>query len=128
MADAKHITASFVPGSWHFNTETGKKHLIDRESDAYDYLFGALSSCLFATFDALAKKMRVTWGQVDFVVDGEKRKESPPTLKWVSIKATAKGVEDEEKFLRAFETATRYCSVYTTISQVAEMTWSVDFI
>ncbi|HZJ88307.1 MAG TPA: OsmC family protein [Sphaerochaeta sp.] len=127
MADTKQIHAHFVPTKSYFVSEAGKEIPITRESDAYDLLFGALSACLFATFDALAKKMRATWATVDFVVDGQKRESSPTTLEWVTIQVSATGVEDEEKFLRAFETATRYCSIYTTISQVAKMTWSVDF-
>lgn len=127
MAEHKHIRSDFVPGHWQFVTDGGKSLTIDKQSSPYDYLFGALSGCLFSTFDDLAKKMKVSWEHVSFEVNGEKRSEVPTTLAWVTVAVTATGVEDRVKFTKAFETATRYCSIYTTISQVARMEWSVNF-
>lgn len=127
MADLKHIRSDFVPGHWQFVTDRGKSLTIDRESSPYDYLFGALSGCLFSTFDELAKKMKVGWEHVSFEVDGEKKAEPPTTLEWVTVTVVATGVDNQAKFTKAFETATRYCSIYTTISKVARMEWTVSF-
>jgi len=122
----KHIRADFVPDHYQFTTDKGAT--FDFGSTApYDYLLGALAGCLFATFVDLAVKMKVSWEHVSLEVDGTKREESPTTLEQCSVVATATGVDNEKKFLKAFETATRYCSIYQTISQVSEMHWSVDF-
>ena len=128
MPEKKHVRADFVPGHWQFVTDNDKSLTIDRQSSPYDYLFGALSGCLFSTFNDLAKKMRIAWEHVSFDVDGEKRDEPPTTLDWVKVTVKATGVDDQGKFTKAFETATRYCSIYTTISKVAKMEWTVEFV
>lgn len=128
MREKKHSNAHFVPGKWEFTTEGGNTFTIGKGSSPYDYLLGALSGCLFATFAELAVKMKVEWEDVRFDVHGEKRESPPTTLDWVKIDVTAKNVADEAKFTRAFETATRYCSIFTTISKVAEMSWDITFV
>jgi putative redox protein len=86
-----------------------------------------LSGCLFSTFEEIAVKMRVGWEHVSFEVHGQKRDTVPTTLEQLSITVEATGVDNQQKFTKAFETATRYCSIYQTISGVSEMHWSVDF-
>ena len=127
MGEKKHVTAEFVPGTWEFTTDGGSTFQIGKTSTPYDYLMGALSGCLFATFNDLAIKMKVEWEHVSFDVNGEKKATPPTTFEWVSIDVVAKGVSDQERFTKAFETATRYCSIYTTISKVAEMKWNIEF-
>ncbi|MGB4408530.1 MAG: OsmC family protein [Sphaerochaeta sp.] len=122
----KHIRADFVHDHYQFTTDKGATYEIGATAP-YDYLLGALSGCLFVTFVDLAGKMKVSWEHVSLEVDGKKREESPTTLELCTVTATATGVDDEKKFLKAFETATRYCSIYQTISKVSEMHWSVDF-
>ena len=121
-----HIRADFVPDHNQFTTDQGNTFEFGTTAP-YDYLLGALAGCLFSTFVDLAGKMKVSWEHVSLEVDGTKREESPTTLEQCTVAATATGVEDEKKFLKAFETATRYCSIYQTISKVSEMHWSVDF-
>ncbi|MGE4583954.1 MAG: OsmC family protein [Sphaerochaeta sp.] len=128
MGDKKHIRADFVPGHYQFATDAGASFEIGKSSAPYDYLLGALSGCLFKTFEELAVKMRVGWEHISFDVKGEKREEVPTTLQEVYIVVEATGVDNQQKFSKAFETATRYCSIYQTISHVAEMHWSVDFL
>lgn len=128
MGDKKHVRADFVQGHYQFVTDKGSAFEIGPASTPYDYLMGALSGCLFVTFEELAVKMRVGWEHISFEVHGEKREEVPTTLKEVSIEVSATGVENQQKFLKAFETATRYCSIYQTISHVSEMKWTVDFL
>jgi len=122
----KHIRADFIPDHYQFTTDKGETFDFGATAP-YDYLLGALAGCLFATFVDLATKMKVSWEHVSLEVDGTKREESPTTLESCTVAATATGVADEKKFLKAFETATRYCSIYQTISKVSEMHWSVDF-
>nr|WP_321306351.1 OsmC family protein [uncultured Sphaerochaeta sp.] len=127
MGEKKHVRADFVPGHYQFVTDKGSSFEIGPSSAPYDYLLGALSGCLFATFVELATKMRISWEHISFDVDGEKRDDPPTTLKLLHITVQATGVDNQKKFLKAFETASRYCSIYQTISQVSEMDYSVDF-
>lgn len=124
--NTKHIRADFVPGHYQFTTDKGANYVLG-ETSPYDYLLGALSGCLFSTFVDLAVKMKVSWEHVSLDIEGIKREESPTTLKQCTVKAVVTGAENEAKFTKAFETATRYCSVYQTISKVSEMQWSVEF-
>ena len=127
MGEMKHVTAEFVPGTWKFTTDGGSTFPIGKTSSPYDYLMGALSGCLFSTFNDLAIKMKVEWEHVSFEINGEKKETPPTTFEWVTIDVLAKGVSDEARFTKAFETATRYCSIYTTVSKVAEMKWNIEF-
>ncbi len=98
------------------------------EARPYDLLYGALASCLYATFLDIVEKKRTKIDSCTILVDGEKRTEVPTTLEKVHITATVKGAEKQEAILRSFELATKYCSIYQTISHVAEMSWEVQFI
>jgi putative redox protein len=126
MGQEKHVRADFVHGHHQFTTDDGSVHELGA-AGPYDYLLGALSGCLFSTFEALAVKMKVSWEHVGFEVHGAKRDETPMMLKECTITATVTGCDNEEKFRKAFETATRYCSLYQTLSKVAEMHWTAVF-
>lgn len=126
MEEHRHIRADFVPDHFQFSTPDGKAYEIG-STGPYEYLLGALSGCLFKTFDSLAKKMQVSWEHVSMEIEGIKRDEKVAMLKDVIIEVTATGVEDQAKFTKAFETATRYCSIYETLSKVARMEWTVSF-
>lgn len=94
----------------------------------YELLVGALGSCLYSTFLDVIKKMRLDFCSCTLDIEWEKRTEVPTTCKWVQIKGVLKGVDSEKKdrYLRAFQLATEYCSVYATLSHVAEMKWELD--
>ncbi len=126
MEEHRSVRADFVPGHYQFTTPDGSAYEIG-STGPYEYLLGALSGCLFKTFVSLATKMQVSWEHVSFAVEGIKRDEKVATLKDVTIAVTATGTEDAAKFTKAFETATRYCSIYQTLSHVAEMHWTIDF-
>ncbi|MGH0053909.1 MAG: OsmC family protein [Sphaerochaetaceae bacterium] len=128
MGDKKHVRADFVPGHYQFTTDKGSSFEIGASSAPYDYLLGALSGCLFKTFEELAVKMRVGWEHISFEINGEKREEPPTTLKTLHITVQATGIDNQKKFQKAFDTACRYCSIYQTISQVSEMDYSVEFL
>lgn len=93
----------------------------------YDMLFGALASCLYATFLDVAKKKRIGFDRVEMVVSGEKREEIPTTLTWVHVKAIVYGAEKTNGLETAFRLATEYCSIYETISKVAKMSYEISF-
>lgn len=92
----------------------------------YDMVFGALGSCLYSTFLDVMKKKRIEFERFEMVITGEKRTEVPTVLKWVHIEATVFGPEKETGVDQAFKLATEYCSVYYTISQVAEMSYNLS--
>lgn len=94
----------------------------------YDMLFGALASCLYATFLDVATKKHINFDSVDIEVTGEKREEIPATLKWVNVKMFVKNAEQEEGLIKAAELAAKYCSIYETIGKVAQMELEIEFI
>lgn len=93
----------------------------------YDMLYGALASCLYVTFLGILEKKRIAIEGAEIVVEGEKRTEVPTTLKTVHLTVTIRGTEKEEAVRKSFELATKYCSVYQTISHVAEMSYELHF-
>ncbi|MDP4121216.1 MAG: OsmC family peroxiredoxin, partial [Bacillota bacterium] len=62
-------------------------------------------------------------------IEWEKRDEVPKMTKLVIIKVTMNGadVEKKERIEHAFQLATEYCSVFQTLSKVAEMKYEVAF-
>lgn len=94
----------------------------------YDMLFGALASCLHATFMGIAQKKKIGYESVHYDVTGEKREEVPTILKWVHVKMTIKGAEKQKGLVKAAEMASEYCSIYYTLSQIADMKLDVEFI
>jgi len=89
----------------------------------YDMLIGALAGCLYATFLDVVEKKRGRFDTAEFHVEWEKRKEVPSTLKWVNLKLTIYGSVEKDRpgIEKAAQLATKYCSIYQTISRVAEM-------
>jgi len=130
MGAVTHITTNYKGKSWMGTTDAGTEiemgSGVDRAAP-YELLLMALSGCLYATFEETTRKMRAEFSSVYFDITGEKRDEIPSTLKHVSIKGVVHRTDNEKKVRKAFETATRYCSVYNTLSKVAEMEWSLEF-
>lgn len=95
----------------------------------YELLAGALGSCLYSTFLDVVVKMRLSFESCSLDVAWEKREEVPTTMKTAHIKAVVKGanIEKKEKYEHAFKLATEYCSVYHTLSKVADMSYEVIF-
>lgn len=100
------------------------------QAQPYDLLYGALASCLYATFLGILEKKRIQIESTEVVIEGQKRTEVPTTLEKVHITVTIKvdSQVKQESVLKSFELATKHCSVYQTISQVAGMSWEVKFI
>ena len=97
------------------------------EARPYDLLQGALVSCLHSTLLDILTKKRIEIESVSYRVSGEKRDEIPTTLKSVSIEALFSPSDKEDQIRKSVELACKYCSVYNTLAQVAEMTMTVRF-
>ncbi|PKL14488.1 MAG: osmotically inducible protein OsmC [Spirochaetae bacterium HGW-Spirochaetae-8] len=131
MGSKTHIVAHYGVHSGKLVTDSGAAVALGHESGnfaPYELLLGGLSYCLFRTFEDIAQKMQLTYEGVDMHVDGEKREDKIATLEFCKVSLRAKGVVEQEKFKKAFDIATRYCSVYNTISKVATMSWEVQFV
>jgi len=96
----------------------------------YDMLFAALASCLYATFLEIAEKKKLTYQSCNIKVTGEKRSQVPTTLAWVKVLFEIKGLDlsKEKAAIKSADLASKYCSIYQTISQVAEMSFQVTLI
>jgi putative redox protein len=95
----------------------------------YDMLSGALASCLYATFLDIVSKKKLDFEKADIFIDGEKREEVPTWFSFVEVKAIIylKEKGKEKAFEKSFELATKYCSIYQTLSKVSEMKYSIEF-
>jgi len=127
MSVEKQVRADFVPDHYQFSTPAGDAYAYTSTTGPYEYLLGALSGCLFMTFKDIAAKMHVTYEHISFQTHGVKRDEVPTWLESVDIKVTVTGASDASAFTKAFEIATRYCSIYNTLAKVAKMEWTVEF-
>ena len=94
----------------------------------YEFLLGALGSCYYSTFLSILDKMRLSYREATLDITGQKREEVPQHLKAGHIVFTLSGVEDEDKARRAADLAAKYCSVYYTLSQVAELSVELKFL
>lgn len=90
------------------------------EARPYDLLQGALVACLHSTFLDILEKKRLSIAFAHYEVEGEKRDEIPTTLKSVTVTVTLPAGQ-EEALTKSMELARKYCSVFNTISQIAEM-------
>lgn len=108
---------------------TGSVKLGDQDQgiQPYHLLFGALASCFYATFLSVANKMRLSFSDVDIVVSGNKRDETPATLDYVKIDMVIYNGSDEVKLTKAAELGGKYCSIHETISKVAEIELALTF-
>jgi putative redox protein len=96
------------------------------EARPYDLLQGALVSCLHSTFLDILEKKRLTIDFAHYEVEGEKRDEIPTTLKSVTITVTLPSGQ-EEALTKSMELAKKYCSVFSTLSKVAEMNLIIKY-
>ena len=95
--------------------------------EPYDMVFGALGSCLYATFLEIAVKKRISYDSVHIKISGEKREEIPTYLKTTHVELTVVNPEKEKGLEQAMRLATEYCSVYQTLAKVSEMTYELKF-
>jgi len=98
------------------------------QASPYALLQGALVSCFHSTFLDVIVKKKIAVEQVVYAVEGEKRDEIPSTLKKLHLHITVYKATNQTAVLKAFDLAAKYCSVYTTISQVAQITTEIVFV
>jgi putative redox protein len=130
MGSKIHIITQYGKHSGKLVTDSGAAVALGYESATfapYELLLGGLSYCTFRTYESVAEKMQLAYTGMDIHVDGVKGDDKIGMLVTVHLKVIAKGVQDEEKFKKAFDIATRYCSMYNTLGKVATMTWDVTF-
>lgn len=101
--------------------------MLPNEARPYDLLQGALVSCLHSTLLEILTKKRIEIESVSYRVFGEKRDEIPTTLKSITIEAVFSPSDKEDQIRKSMELASKYCSVYNTLAQVAEMKMTVSF-
>lgn len=96
----------------------------------YDMLLGALASCYYSTFLDVAKKKKIVFEKAEIYVEGEKRTQIPTTLKWATIHIVVTGAskKNESGLLKAAELAAKYCSIYETLTKVADLQWNLEFV
>lgn len=131
MKQKIHIVSQFNGSDGQLITDSGATVAMGRSAEKfapYELLLGGLSYCLYSTFESIAEKMQLVYGAVELDIAGVKRDEKVATLEMVTINVEAKGIEDQEKFNKAVEISTRYCSVFQTISKVAKIDWHISFV
>lgn len=123
---ARTIDAHFTHSRRYFENSLGREFDFTAATGPYEYLLGALSGCFTSTLlDMYAKDIEYT--SIDVHVEGIKREEVPTTLEHTSIKLTAKGVKERERFEEAVQKASQACSIFQTISKVSEMEVQIVF-
>ncbi len=95
----------------------------------YDMILGGLGACLNHTLQTILDKKRIEVGSINYEIKGEKRSTSPAMLQEVFVETVVTDAkkEDEANIEKAFEMATRHCSVYQTLSKVASMHAEIRF-
>jgi putative redox protein len=131
MADSIHTVLEFNPGAGGTaGTDGGYKIEILKENESarpYELLLMALGSCLYSTFEEVYQKKRLNCKSVSVDISGTKRDEIPKLLKECNIKFMVKGADKESGFEKSFELACKYCSIYQTLKNVAEMKPEIVF-
>jgi len=112
------------------SVESGIVRIGDQENGMrpYNLLLGALGSCFYSTFLDIVKKKRLTFDGATLEISGTKREEVPTTLNSVQIKMVIKNPSNIAQFDRSVELGTRYCSIHETISKVANIVTTVEYI
>ena len=126
MARERTITAHFTSSKKWFENTLGSEYNYTAATGPYEYLLGALAGCYISTLSSYPRKG--TWESIEVKVTGNKRDETPSTLKTTKLDITVKGATDEAEFLALADRAKAECSIFQTISKVSEMIVGVKFV
>ena len=125
MGNKQHARVLFTPKfKGEGITDSGLKiplGMEETQARPYDLLMIGLGTCFYATFLVLTREKEISFESVEIELSGVKRDETPTTLKNCRLEMTVTGAEDEPGLQEIFDLAGRNCSIYQTISQVAEM-------
>lgn len=96
----------------------------------YELLFSALASCMYSTFLDVINKKKLDYDKIIIDIDGEKVDDIPSFLKKADITFTVHGAEKDNekvaaKFDKSLRLAAKYCSIYNTLTKVAELNSSI---
>ncbi len=108
---------------FHGTYQIGDQTLIIGKKDImpYDMTYGAIASCLFATFLGIAKKKDIYVRDAHVSIDGKKRKKTPTTLEYISIRVTVDTDADEEAVKECMGQALLECSMVQTFALIADI-------
>lgn len=130
MATKVNASLEFVNGfDGHLKLRSGNIGIgmADHQARPYDLLQGALVSCLHSTFLDVLTKKRMELPAAKYEVEGDKRDTIPTMLEKVVI-TVALPQGQEVEYAKAMELAQKYCSVFNTVSHVAEMKVVLHFV
>ena len=132
MSNSLNVSLDFLTGEGG-TAENSQGYSLDIMKEGgsakpYDLLFMALGSCMYATFEEVFKKMKLNCESTSIAISGVKREEVPKFLMNCSVKFTVKAADKPDRFKKAFDLACKYCSIFQTLSKVAEMNPEIDFI
>lgn len=121
MPRERRIEGVFNNSRSYFQNSLGREFDFTAATGPYEYLLGALSGCLFATFRELSKDL-VTYDEARIEVVGIKDEEKKiQTLKTTSLNIRVTNCSNETLFREKMEEASSLCSIYNTIKLVSEM-------
>ena len=92
----------------------------------YDMTYGAVASCMWATYLDVTKKKEVSVQGADVSISGFKRKAIPATLERVVIHVTVYSKEPLEKLQECMDLAIKYCSMVQTVAKVAAIEYDIQ--
>lgn len=131
MGNKQHAKVLFNPKfKGEGITDTGLKIPLGMEESQarpYDLLLIGLGTCFYANFMALSMEKKISFDSAEIDLSGTKREETPATLKNCRLEMKVKGAENESGLETVFNLACKNCSIYQTISQVAEMESEIVF-
>ncbi len=96
--------------------------------EPYHLLFGALASCFYATFLVISKKKRLSFDNAEVEVSGNKETgKEINLLEKITVKMIVTNPNNEKGLIKSAELGAKYCSIYNTLSKIAEMNLIVEF-
>lgn len=132
MGQKIHIKAKYGDSSdGQVITDRGasvKLGLDDASFRPYEMTLGGLSYCLKLTLLSIKEKMQLTYSSLEMDIEGIKRDDKVAMLEFCNVSVKVKDASDQQKFEKAFEISTRYCSTYQTIAQVATMSYTIEYL
>src|SRR5690554_2426159 len=98
-----------------------------KQLSPYRMLQGALTACFHSTFLDIITKKKQSFESVTYKTSGEKREDVPTTIETMHIDIYIKAGSNELAIEKSYALAAKVCSVYQTISKVADMSYSIHF-
>lgn len=131
---ANKISIEFTNGfNGKATNDSGAELIVSSEQwKPYELLFTALASCMYSTFLDVINKKKLDYDKVTISIDGEKVDDIPSYLKTADIIFSVSGADkDDEKIAARFEKsmnlAAKYCSIFNTLTKVAELNTRLRF-